>query len=109
MAYRTSNGNGAFHWLFQRISVIFIAVILMIHLGAIHFGVSLVDLGSPSWKVFHFIFIVLLLYHILVGFWLIAEDYLRTHWIRISLYGLAWVVGLVFFILGFVSLVPFGS
>ncbi len=109
MAYQTSNGNGSFHWLFQRISGILIAIILVIHLGAVHFGASLVDLGSPSWKVFHFAFVVLLLYHIVMGFWLMVEDYVRTHWIRISLYGLAWVVGLVFFILGFVTLVPFGT
>jgi succinate dehydrogenase / fumarate reductase membrane anchor subunit len=109
MAYRTSSNAGAFNWLFQRISGILIAVVLVIHLGAVHFGASPVDLGSPSWKVFHFAFVVLLLYHILNGVWLLVEDYVRTSWVRVSLFGLAWVVGLVFLILGVVTLVPFGS
>jgi len=109
MAYQTSSNAGAFNWLFQRISGILIAVILVIHLGAVHFGGSPVDLGSPSWKVFHLAFMILLLYHILNGFWLLVEDYVRTHWLRVSLFGLLWVAGLVFFILGFVSLVPFGA
>jgi len=109
MAYRTASNAGAFNWLFQRISGILIAVILVIHLGAVHFGASPVDLGSPSWKVFHLVFVVVLLYHILNGVWLLVEDYVRTDWLRVSLFGLAWVVGLVFLILGVVTLVPFGS
>ena len=109
MAYRTTSNAGAFNWLFQRISGILIAVILVIHLGAVHFGASPVDLGSPSWKVFHLLFVFLLLYHILNGVWLLVEDYVHTHWLRVSLFGLAWVVGLVFLILGVVTLVPFGS
>jgi succinate dehydrogenase / fumarate reductase membrane anchor subunit len=109
MAYQTSSKAGTFHWLFQRISGILIAIVLVIHLGAVHFGASPVDLGSPSWKVFHVAFVVLLLYHILNGYWLMVEDYVRTHWLRVSLFGLAWVVGLVFLILGFVTLVPFGA
>jgi len=109
MAYQTSSNAGAFNWLFQRISGILIAIVLVIHLGAVHFGASPVDLGSPSWKVFHVAFVVLLLYHILNGYWLIVEDYVRIHWLRVSLFGLAWVMGLVFLILGFVTLVPFGT
>jgi len=109
MAYQTSNHAGAFNWLFQRISGILIAVILVIHLGAVHFGFSLVDLGSPSWKVFHLAFVILLLYHILNGFWLMVEDYVKCSWLRVSLFGVMWVAGLSFFILGLVTLVPFGT
>ncbi len=109
MAYRTSNNFGSFNWLFQRISGILIAIILVIHLGAVHFGTSLVDLGSPAWKVFHVVFVILLIYHILNGFWLVVEDYVKTNWVRASLFGLVCLAGLVFFILGFVALVPFGA
>ncbi len=109
MAYPTTANAGAFNWLFQRISGILIAVILLIHLGAIHFGVSIVDLGTPPWKIFHLFFVVLLLYHILNGFWLIIEDYVHTSWVRASLFGVSWIVGIVFFIMGFVYFVPFGS
>jgi len=109
MAYRTASNAGAFNWLFQRISGILIAIVLVIHLGAVHFGASPVDLGSPSWKVFHLVFVVLLLYHILNGVWLLVEDYVQTNWLRVSLFGVAWIVGLVFLILGVVTLVPFGS
>lgn len=99
----------AFNWLFQRISGILIALILIIHLGAVHWGVSPVDLGSPFWKFFHLFFVLLLLYHILNGFWLIIEDYVHTTWLRVSLFGLTWIVGLGFLILGVVTIVPFGT
>ncbi|MGQ9693550.1 MAG: hypothetical protein ACUVWV_02270 [Thermodesulfobacteriota bacterium] len=99
----------AFNWLFQRISGILIALILIIHLGAVHWGASPVDLGSPFWKFFHLFFVLLLLYHILNGFWLIIEDYVHTTWLRVSLFGLTWIVGLGFLILGVVTIVPFGT
>lgn len=99
----------AFNWLFQRISGILIALILIIHLGAVHWGVSPVDLGSPFWKFFHLFFVLLLLYHILNGFWLIIEDYVHTTWLRVSLFGLTWIVGVAFLILGVVTIVPFGT
>lgn len=99
----------AFNWLFQRISGILIALILIIHLGAVHWGASPVDLGSPFWKFFHLFFVLLLLYHILNGFWLIIEDYIHTTWLRVSLFGLTWIVGIAFLILGVVTIVPFGS
>jgi succinate dehydrogenase / fumarate reductase membrane anchor subunit len=109
MAFSNANSSGAFNWLFQRISGILVAFILLIHVGAVHFGVSPVDLGSPIWKFLHLGFVLLLLYHILNGFWLMVEDYVRIHWLRISLYGISWVVGVAFLILGFVTLVPFGT
>ncbi|MGE5254474.1 MAG: succinate dehydrogenase, hydrophobic membrane anchor protein [Planctomycetaceae bacterium] len=109
MALPTSHQSGAFHWLFQRITGILIAVVLVIHIGAVHFGISPVDLGSPFWKFFHVGFVILLLYHILNGFWLMVEDYVLSRGLRVTLFGLAWIVGVSFLILGFVTLVPFGT
>ncbi|MCX5909219.1 MAG: hypothetical protein NTY64_19115, partial [Deltaproteobacteria bacterium] len=90
MAYPVSNNSGAGNWLFQRISGILILVILLIHLGAVHFGLNIVDLGTPAWKVFHLLFVILLLYHILNGFWILIEDYVQTRWLRLSLFGVTW-------------------
>ncbi len=109
MAFSTATSSGAVNWLFQRISGILIGVILVIHLGAVHFGASPVDLGSPFWKFFNVSFLILLLYHILSGYWLIIEDYVRTNWVRVSLYGISWILGVAFLILGFVTIVPFGT
>lgn len=109
MAYRTSNNGGGLNWLFQRITGILIFIPLFIHLGGVHFGASPVDLGSAFWKFFELVFLILLLYHIFNGFWLIIEDYVATSWLRVSLFGLTWVVGLALFVLGFVTLVPFGA
>jgi succinate dehydrogenase / fumarate reductase membrane anchor subunit len=109
MALPTSHQSGAFHWLFQRITGILIAVVLVIHIGAVHFGISPVDLGSPIWKFFHLGFVILLLYHSLNGFWLMVEDYVLSKGLRVTLFGLAWIVGVSFLILGFVTLVPFGT
>ncbi|MCX5916701.1 MAG: hypothetical protein NTX30_08500 [Deltaproteobacteria bacterium] len=109
MALPTSHHSGAFHWLFQRITGILIVVVLVIHLGAVHFGASPVDLGSPFWKFFHVGFVIMLLYHILNGFWLMVEDYVHCNGLRVTLFGVAWIVGISFLILGFVTLVPFGT
>ena len=67
------------------------------------------DLGSPFWKFFHLGFVLLLLYHILNGFWLMVEDYVHCSALRVSLFGLSWIVGIAFLIMGFVTLVPFGT
>ena len=109
MALPTSHQSGAFHWLFQRITGILIAGVLVIHIGAVHFGASPVDLGSPFWKFFHVGFVIMLLYHILNGFWLMVEDYIHCNGLRVTLFGVAWIVGVSFLILGFVTLVPFGT
>jgi len=42
MAYPHLIHSGAFHWLFQRITGILIAVVPGIHMGAVHFG-------APPW------------------------------------------------------------
>jgi succinate dehydrogenase / fumarate reductase membrane anchor subunit len=68
-----------------------------------------VDLGSPFWKFFHVGFVIMLLYHILNGFWLMVEDYVHCKGLRVTLFGVAWIVGISFLILGFVTLVPFGT
>jgi succinate dehydrogenase / fumarate reductase membrane anchor subunit len=68
-----------------------------------------VDLGSPFWKFFHVGFVIMLLYHILNGFWLMVEDYVHCNGLRVTLFGVAWIVGISFLILGFVTLVPFGT
>jgi succinate dehydrogenase / fumarate reductase membrane anchor subunit len=68
-----------------------------------------VDLGSPFWKFFHVGFLIMLLYHILNGFWLMVEDYVLCNGLRVALFGVAWIVGVSFLILGFVTLVPFGT
>jgi succinate dehydrogenase hydrophobic anchor subunit len=107
MGYRTSANGGGFNWLFQRITGILIFIPLAIHLGGVHFGASPVELGSSLWKFFELAFLLLLLYHIFNGFWILIEDYVRTAWLRVSLFGLTWVVGIGLLILGFVTLVPF--
>ena len=54
-------------------------------------------------------FLILLLYHILTGFWLMVEDYVHCSGLRVTLFGVAWILGISFLILGFVTLVPFGT
>jgi len=62
-------------------------------------------LSSPIWKTFDIAFLIFAVYHALNGFKMIIDDYVHAPTIRSLLIGTLWVVAIVFFVMGFLTIV----
>lgn len=111
--YQGSGRSGAFDWYFQRISGIVLVIGLFVHFIVLHFMTEpplnyakvMERLSSPVWKTFDVAFLVFAVYHALNGFKMIIDDYVHTTSVRSFLIGALWVVAIVFFIMGFLTIV----
>ncbi len=111
--YFGSGRSGAFDWYFQRISGIALVIGLFTHFVVLHFLTSppltyekvMARLSSPVWKVFDIVFLIFAVYHAINGFKLIIDDYVHTPSIRALLIGALWVLGIAFFIMGFLTII----
>lgn len=103
-----SGRTGAFDWLFQRVSGVFLAVAFAVHFIVLHFmgdGTFTYEsvtsrLASPFWKTFDLCFLFFALYHSITGTRLIIDDYIHSPGLRTLLTTLVWVLAIVLFFLG---------
>ncbi len=111
------NSGGASGWLFQRVSGIALVLLILLHFVVIHFTgggeVSysrvVTRLSLPFWKVIDLSFLTLALAHGLYGLWLIAGDYLNRGWMRIVVFFVLSIGGIVLFTLGAITIIPFAA
>ena len=116
MSYKTSGNSGAFAWFYQRITGIFLFVILLLHFTIMHFAgtgdvtfdVIKDRLADPYWKMLDLSFVVFALYHGLNGIWMAIQDYIHSEGWRTVIYTLLVLLGLFLFFLAAVTLIPFG-
>ena len=116
MSYKISGNSGAFSWFYQRITGIFLFIILLLHFTIMHFAGSgdityntvMARLKDPFWKMIDLSFVVFALYHGLNGIWMGIQDYVRNEGWRTVVYTLIVVGGLFLFFLAAVTLIPFG-
>ena len=107
-----SGRNGAFDWLFQRISGVFLAIAFTVHFVVLHFmgggeityEVVMTRLASPFWKTFDLCFLFFALYHAVTGMRLILDDYVHAPGWRTLVTSVLWVLAIVLFALGAVIL-----
>ncbi len=103
-----SGRTGAFDWLFQRVSGVALAVILILHFILLHlvasgeyeYEVIMTRLASPGWKVFYLCFLFFALYHAMNGAKILIDDYIHVPGWRTLLLSLDWVLALVLFFYG---------
>jgi succinate dehydrogenase / fumarate reductase membrane anchor subunit len=106
---------GAWRWFFQRVSGITLLVLVLLHFGVTHYfpggDVTYLKvterLSDPSWKFFNLTFLVLALFHGLNGGWTILEDYLEKGWLRVALFGIILIGGLVLLAVGTLTIAGF--
>jgi len=107
--------GGAFHWFFQRVTGAVLLVLLLVHFIATHyFPVGdvtyqkvLMRLSQPGWKLFYMIFLALGLYHGVSGIWIIVQDYVSRGLWRFIILGCLIVAGVMLFMLGSITVIPF--
>jgi succinate dehydrogenase / fumarate reductase membrane anchor subunit len=113
---KTGKGS-AYGWLLQRITGIFLAFFLILHIQALHFAkdwqlinLKLVTdrLASPGWVIFYLIFVPAGLFHAFNGVWQVVNDYRPKAGTGKTVKTLLWILGIVISVWGYYLLLgPF--
>jgi len=106
--YQRSSGSGSFSWVFQRITGIFLVVVLIGHYILMHYSPEsghtydavLARMQSNWYRVLDLTFIVLAMYHGLNGLWSIFRDYRLKPWQTLTVISLLIIFGLAFTLWG---------
>ncbi len=116
MSYRTTvRSGGAIPWLFQRITGVYLAVILFIHVVNLHvliktdlnYAAIAERVATPMWKTINLSFLVVALFHGLYGLWIVLGDYIHKSWARVAIYSIISIIALVFTIFGALTMITF--
>jgi len=103
-----SGRSGAFDWIFQRVTGLYLAFAFAVHFIVMHFmGEGTITyesvaarLANPVWKVFDLTFLFFGLYHAVTGLRLILDDYIHHPGLRTWLTGALWVAAIILFFTG---------
>jgi succinate dehydrogenase / fumarate reductase membrane anchor subunit len=60
------------------------------------------------WKTYNLLFLVLAIYHGLIGMWDVLKDYDFSPLVRLTLYGSVVTIGLLLLVVGLLIIVPMG-
>lgn len=115
MYKRNVRSGGALLWLFQRISGIYLAVVLFVHVILLHVMIdgevtwdAVAERASmPMWKMINISFLLVALFHGLYGLWIVLDDYLDAGWARVLIFSLISVITLVFTVYGTITMLTF--
>jgi succinate dehydrogenase / fumarate reductase membrane anchor subunit len=116
MRYReTVRSGGALLWYFQRVSGVFLAVVLFMHVYILHVALkdeltfhAIADrVATPFWKMIDMSFLVVALFHGLYGAWIVFDDYIHKGWMRVALFSALSIVALLAMTLGVLTILPF--
>lgn len=116
MRERGIGSGGALSWFFQRLTGIVLVPVLLVHLLTMHryheHGLAWESvtrlLSNPYWKILEITFLVVALYHGLNGLYSLFQDYLKSPWVRLTLFGLVVLAGLVLLVFGIVTVLSIG-
>lgn len=109
-------GFDRFAWYFLRVSGLALVILACGHLIITHFinvpSDTVFDFvakrwASPVWRTFDFLLLFFALWHGILGMRTIITDLVRARGWRVALNSLMWVIGVVFFALGLVTIFAF--
>jgi succinate dehydrogenase / fumarate reductase membrane anchor subunit len=111
MSYKydhTARSGGALWWFFHRLSGLYLALVLFVHVLVLHvlmkdeiaYGTIIERVSTPLWKTINISFLIVALLHGLYGLWIVLGDYCHKQWMRIFIWCAIAVIGLVFTIYG---------
>ncbi len=113
MANKGYGSGGALSWFLQRVSGVFLIVLLFIHTifahyypgGDINFEKVVTRFSNPSWKFFDVIFLLFVLYHGANGMWILIQDYIENSGFRLFLLGVLICLVVSLFIIGLTTII----
>lgn len=108
--------RGVYGWFLQRITGLFLAFFLIVHLNVMHFSEGSLEIdftsvtarlqSSPFWAVFYIFFIPSVVFHGLNGIWGIYMDYQPGLRAKKSVLFVLWLIGIALTLYGTWGLVP---
>ena len=111
---RTS--RGVYGWFLQRITGLFLAFFLIVHLNVMHFSEGSLEIdfasvtarlqSSPFWAAFYILFIPSVVFHGLNGIWGIYMDYRPGLRAKKSVLFILWLLGVALTMYGTWGLIP---
>ncbi|MCK4304822.1 MAG: succinate dehydrogenase, hydrophobic membrane anchor protein [Candidatus Eisenbacteria sp.] len=117
MRDRGIGSGGVMGWFFQRLTGIVLVPVLLVHLLTMHryhdHGLAWEQVTNlminPYWKALEITFLVLALYHAFNGLYALFQDYVKSSGVRLVLFSLTVLGGLVLFIVGVVTVLSIQS
>ena len=113
---KPGGGFELWSWLFMRLSGLLLLFLVLGHFAIVHLIHPIEELSYDfvagryrffRWRLFDGAMLLLALFHGLNGVRILVDDYIRSEkWHRLA-YGVLWVTGLLFGILGIVVIVFF--
>ena len=111
----TVRSGGALLWFFQRLSGIYPAVVLFLHVimthvlvsGDLDFSDVAERVATPFWKTIDISFLVIALFHGLYGAWVVLDDYIHVQWLRVVIYSAIAILSVLLVTLGALTLISF--
>ncbi len=115
MWVRNTGTGGSRTWLFQRLTGLFIVLIILLHFGINHligtgevtYDVVANRLSNPLWKCFDMAFLTFALYHGFAGVWVVVADYVQTNSWRLAIYSALILSGILLYALGTITILGF--
>ena len=113
---RPTGGIELYAWLFMRVSGIVLIIMVLIHFAIMHVITDIRDINfafvakrfaTPFWISYDLAMLILALFHGLNGLRTIIDDYVSSRPWRVMWLSALYVVGLVFLVVGTVTLVTF--
>jgi succinate dehydrogenase / fumarate reductase membrane anchor subunit len=106
--YHNSRSSGSFNWVIQRITGIFLVIVVLGHYILMHFNLQsghsyeavLLRMQSSWYRVLDLTFVVIAMYHGLNGIWGIFRDYKLKPWQTITVVTVLLIFGLAFSLWG---------
>ena len=114
----TIPGSERLIWYFMRVSGLMLILLAGGHLFITHFLNVPSDTtfsfvagrwANPFWRTFDWLLLMMALWHGVLGLRYSIQDYLRHPAVRTAAFGLMWVVGVVFFALGTITIFVFDA
>lgn len=114
----TIPGSERLIWYFMRISGLMLILLAGGHLFITHYLNVPSDTTfefvagrwvNPFWRTFDWLLLMMALWHGVLGLRYSIQDYLRHPAVRTAAFGLMWVVGIVFFALGTITIFVFDA
>jgi len=113
--FRNTGRGGASLWFFQRVTGLFIIIMILFHFcinhfvgtGRITYETVTARLSHPLWKCFDLAFLAFALWHGLAGVWAVAADYVSNHGWRLFIISVMVLFGGTLGALGMVTILGF--